>query len=239
MLQILGPMFFSLLAHSADLTVANGDIFYKQRADEVKAQRALEIYRAISDHEPDSSDAAWRRSMACYFVGLRFEKDPGKRKALYEEGRDVGRRALQHTSGCAECHFWVAINMALYGKEAGPLQTLFTLQEIEDHLRKSLAINPAYADGGAYRLLALIQQNLPGILGGSNSLAQDYFQHAIDASPTTALNYLFFAKFENDVLHDSAKANQILARGLKLKEPDPEELEEKEAWNELRSMKGF
>jgi len=67
-------------------------------------------------------------------------------------------------------------------------------------------------------VLALIQQKLPGILGGSNQLAQAYYKRAFEVAPKAPLNYLFFAKFLNDELHNLAQANLILTSGLKLKE---------------------
>jgi hypothetical protein len=235
--QIFLIALLSFPTYSLESSLESGDRLYRQRADETKAKQALEIYREFAEKNPMSSEAAWRRSMGCYFVGLRFEKNQDQREKLYAEGRESGRNAIRFAAKpCAECEFWTAINMALYGKEVGPIHTLVTLQEIEAHLRKSIAINPAYADGGAYRLLALIQQKLPGILGGSNQLAQNYYQHAIDAAPEAPLNYLFFSKFENEEFHDLNKANQILLTGLKVKEPAPEELEEKEAWVELHAL---
>ena len=110
-------------------------------------------------------------------------KDSKEKARIFAQGRDAGLAAVALKPDCAECHFWASINMALYGDTVGVFKMLFSLQEIEEHLKQTLKLKPAYVNGGAYRLLGLIEQKLPGILGGSNSRARDYFEKAISIAP--------------------------------------------------------
>src|SRR5262245_29534769 len=94
---------------------AAGDAAFTKRADPTQARAALAAYREAYTRAPDA-EAGWRLAMGCYFVGLRFIKDDDGRKTIFAEGRDAGLEAARQAPECAACHFWAAINMALYGQ---------------------------------------------------------------------------------------------------------------------------
>src|SRR5205807_8794803 len=98
--------------------------------------------------------------------------DEDEKKNLFAEGREAGLAAIEIDPKCGACHFWTAINMAPYGEAAGVFKMIFTLGSVNDHLKQAAEADPAYAYGGAYRVLGRIQEKLPGILGGSNSRAK-------------------------------------------------------------------
>jgi hypothetical protein len=165
------------LAFSAE--TLPGDDAYKHRKDPVQAQQALDTYRArVAETGSKNAPALSRLSMACYFVGLRNTASQDDQEKLFKEGRDVGLLASELDHGCADCRFWAAINMALYGQRVGVFKMLFSLSQIQDLLKQSVALDPTYAYSGAQRLLGLIYQKIPGIIGGDNSKAQIYFEHA-------------------------------------------------------------
>src|SRR5205814_2104311 len=142
---------------------------------------------------PDDTEASWRLAMACYYLGQRvLETAPeSDREKIYAEGRDAGEAAIRTASSpCAPCEFWTAINMALYGQSVGVFKMLFSLNSIRKHLEASIAADPKYAFGGAQRLLGKIYESIPGILGGSNRKARDYYQEAVGVAPDEPLNYL-------------------------------------------------
>lgn len=216
-----------------------GDAAFKKRGDQAQAKQALDEYRKLFTETPNDPEAGWRFAMACYFYGLRFMKDKKlkhERADLYKEGRDAGRAALKAKPECAPCHFWTAINMALYGDTVGILKTLFTLGEIKDHLKESLGIDPKYAYSGAYRLLGLIEQKLPGILGGSDDRAREYLEKAIATSPDEPLNYEFLAKLLEDEFDDPKTALEVAKKGLAVPPPSEERLESREALVTLKKL---
>jgi tetratricopeptide (TPR) repeat protein len=215
---------------------SSADEAYRQRADESKARAALAQYRRIFERNPDDGEAAWRTSMACYFVSIRLTKDAETRQKLYSEGRAAGLKSIKLVPQCAPCFFWTAINTALFGDESGSVKTYFLLSEIQDLLNKSIAIDPSYAYGGAYRLLGLIEWKLPGILGGSNSRAIDYFQKAIAVAPDEPLNFLFLAQLYENTLSDHKKARETAQKGLSVPPPSVERLEALDALNDLKKL---
>ena len=227
----------SLQAHATSVDrFAAGDAAFRTRHDEQNARRALQLYRESYKHDPGDAAAAWRVSMACYFNGLRFKADSEKKRALFNEGRNAGLAGVALEENCAPCHFWGAINMALYGNEVGAVKMLFALSDLRAHLHRSIEIDPAYAFGGAYRLLGLIEQKLPGILGGNNQRARAYFEKAIAVAPDEPLNYLFMAKLLHDELGDKRGAHEFARRGKDLSTPASERLESIEAQAELQTL---
>lgn len=217
--------------------LAQGDEAFRHRADPARAVQALETYEKLaSESAGKDAEVLWRVSMASYFVGLRLTKDSSRKERIFAQGRDAGLAALALEPGCAECHFWTAINMALYGDTVGVFKMLFSLSEIEDHLKTSLKLDPTYAGGGAYRLLGLIEQKLPGILGGSNGRAREYFEKAIAASPGEPLNYQFLAALEHDDLGLKDPARSTALKGLSITGIAPDRLESLEAQAQLGKM---
>jgi tetratricopeptide (TPR) repeat protein len=229
----------SLASTPSPLLIA-GDEAFQHRSDEVQARAALDLYRKrVAETEKKESDSLWRVSMGCYFVGLRFVHDKDEQIKIFAEGRDAGLLSAELDHQCASCRFWAAINMALYGQTVGVVKMLFSLKQIRELLKESKALDPSYAHAGAQRLLGLIYQKVPGILGGSNSRAKDYFEEAISTAPDEPLNYLFLARLYREDLGDKPAALQAIQKGLdtqKIAVATPDRLESIEALADLKKM---
>jgi tetratricopeptide (TPR) repeat protein len=208
-----------------------GDAAYENRQVEESARSALESYRSQAAYSQDVNDL-WRFAMAAQFVGMRYAGEAEKQK-LFEEGRDAGRRSLELDPKCGPCHFWTAINMALYGDAVGPLKMLFSLKEIREHLEQTAELDPQYAFAGAYRIQGIIFQKLPGILGGDDDKAREAFEKAWQLSPNE-LNALFLARFLRDTAKEPKKAETVALNGLALPPSTP--IESREAREELRDF---
>lgn len=211
-----------------------GDTAFLQRKDPAKARLAYEEFKKHFEATPKDPEAAWRYSMACYFIGIRVEKDPQAKQKLYETGRDAALAGIEVNRECAPCHFWAAINRALYGNSVGIIKMLFSLNSIQDHLKRSIAADPKYAYGGAYRTLGLINQKVPGIFGGSNKRARENFEKAIEVAPDEALNYLFMVRLLIDEYEDPKTAMEYAQKAVKIPTPTPDRLECIDAIEELK-----
>jgi tetratricopeptide (TPR) repeat protein len=212
-----------------------GDSKFWHRRDQASAHEALRIYRRIYKLNPDDFEAAWRVSMICYYIGIRFTEKDQKAK-LYEEGRDAGKRAYALNDQCAPCHFWFAINSALYAESVGVIKMLFTLSDIRKHLARSIEVDPFYAYAGAYRLQGLIEQKLPGVLGGSNSRSKEYFQKAIEHAPDEPMNYLYLARLLKSEFEDVSGALTVARQGLKEFIPSYDRVEATDALEDLKKF---
>ncbi len=194
-----------------DLSISVADRLFQKRIESGEnAKMALAIYRELVTQTPTSGELQWKLSMTCQYVGFRLTSDLEEKKKLYAEGREAGRKSLQLMESCAPCAFWTALNMALYGDAVGPFKTFISLKEIRELLEKTIEWDPAYGLGGGYRILGIIDQKLPGVLGGSNQRAENYFKQAIAVVPKEPLNYLFLAKFYWEEKEERQTALQIL-----------------------------
>lgn len=213
-----------------------GDRAYRERKLEARAREALRLYQAEWKKSPEDAEAAWRYSMASHFVGMRFESDADERIRLFGAGRDVGLKATRLSPNCAACHFWTAINMSLYGQEVGVFKMLFSLGDVREHLRATIALDPSYAYGGAHRVLGIISQKLPGILGGSDEKAVEEYELALKASPDEPLNYLFLARILMTEMGKRERALELARQALGLSPPTRDRVESVEAREELEAL---
>lgn len=235
--KIQGGTISSDIENAADPRFRAGDDAFRARADEKQAREAFRLYRGYSKSNPADAAAHWRLAMSCYYVGVRLTPDEDERKAIYEEGRDAGFDGVKLDEKCAACHFWGAINLALYGEAVGALKMLFALGDLREHLQAVVALDARYAYGGAYRILGLIDERLPGIFGGDNDRAKDYFQKAINVGPEEPLNYLFMARLLRDDFDDPKDAAVSVKRGLEVPKPGSDRIESLEALDALKTFK--
>ena len=216
--------------------LAMADAAFMERADSKRALEALALYREFHREDPGDPAISWRLSMACYHAGFELAKGNKEKKKMYAEGRDAGLAALARDPGSAEAHFWTAINMALYGQTVGVLKMLFTVNAVRSHLRATIERDPAYAYGGAYRVMGKIDESVPGIFGGSLKEARKNYEKAIALGPDEASNYFFLAKLYADRFHDPKTALEIAREGLALPPPAPFRMESLGALRELRTF---
>ena len=212
------------------------DDAFRARADHERVRFAASRYDEIYAADPDDWQAAWRVSMACYFLGVRVVDSKEEREALYAKGRDAARRALELSPDCAACHFFAGVNMALYGESVGVLKMIFSVREIRSRLKRSLALDPRFANAAAARTLGLIDQKLPLVLGGSRRRAKAYFEQAVELDPNEPLNYLYYAEFLADSGGDLRAALAIAERGRALPMPPAERLESLSAVEDLAAL---
>jgi hypothetical protein len=225
----------ALLAKAPEARFEAADQAFRERKDSARALEALRLYREYYKATPDDPEAGWRLGFACYFVGIRLTKERSEKRKIYAEGRDAALHAAELDDKCAACHFWGAINMVLYGDATGVFKMFFSLGDVKKHLKASLAGDPAYAYGGAYRLLGQIDHYLPRILGGSKKRARGYYEQAISASPGEPLNYLFLSRLLEDA-HDRDGALAAARKGVDVPTPTPERLEALDAIEDLKKF---
>jgi hypothetical protein len=221
---------------SRSAEIEAGDRAYRLRRDPAQAEAALRHYRAAFARTPDDAQVAWRVGMAAYFMGIRHSPTPALKQKSWAEGRDAARRGTEIDPSCAPCHFWTAINMALYGESVGVLKMLFTLKTVRRHLRRCIDLDPGYLYCSALRVQGAIDGRLPGILGGSKQRAGRLFEQAIKGCPDEPLNYLFYAELLERGLHDREGAIQIARRGLAVPALADERIESIDCQPRLRRL---
>lgn len=174
------------------------DQAWDHRKEEAPTRKAYELYKKFYEETPDDPSAAWRFSMISYHLGIRYTTGREEKKRIHKEGIKAGEAGFKLDPKCAACYFWAAINIALYGEATSPLQQLISMGDLKHYLAKTIELDPKFAQAGAYRLYGRIYHKLPGIFGGDNAKAIEYFEKAIQLAPDEPLNFLFYAEYLAD-----------------------------------------
>ena len=220
---------------SASDLLNKGDSAYKLRKDLTQAEEAFSNYQEALKQEGDSVKALWRASMACHYLGMKSQ-DEDKKKTLFVRGIEYGEKSLSFDSQCAPCHFWTGINKALYGESVGVLKMLSSLSKIEEHLKKTVEIDPSYAEAGAWRVLGIINQKVPSIFGGSRTEAIKDFRNAINTVPREPMNYLFLARLLMEERETKEEALKVTRLAIRQPVPTHEYVESLEARKEVEEL---
>jgi tetratricopeptide (TPR) repeat protein len=214
---------------------AEADQAYLGRADPSRVAFAKERYETLYRADPADWEAGWRVAMTCYYLGGRVAREPSEKEVLFAHGRDVAQASALVKPDCAPCHLLAGINMALYGQSVGVLKMIFTLRDIRGHLRRSLELDPTFAEAAAARTLATIDQVVPFFLGGSKKRALKNYQRALEIDPAEPLNYLFYARFLAK-RQEFKTALDLAERGVALPRPGPERVESRDGWDRLQAL---
>ncbi len=229
-----------LITHSAAASKRSrfqtADTLYKKRESPGPAKKALEIYKRLYLESPRSAEAAWKYSMASYYVAHHFIKKEKTAEKLYEQGKDAGRMGFLFNEDCAPCYFWSTINLLLWGKIGGKLRLIFVVRDAQKNLKKVNEINESCAFGGGWRTLGQIEAGLPGILGGNDERAKKYFSKAIKVAPSDPINYLYLARLLFENLNQKKEALKMAKQGLSLPQPEKDDIENISAIQDLREM---
>jgi hypothetical protein len=241
------------------------DAFYRRRNEREYALKGLQLARqllarslgapgaagggrtAVESPAPSSSampavlpdaEAAWRVGLGCYVLAHKHSS-PGseedQREALFREGMEASQAGLKSDPRCAPCHFWAGVNMALYGQTVGAFKMFRLVDSIRSHAEASAKLDPTYASGGAYRLLGQLEEGLPGLLGGSNARAQEWFEKAVAAVPDDPMNYAHLVRILRKRDRDD-EAVLAAKKALALPAPQADQHEALGALEELRNF---
>ena len=136
------------------------------------------MWTADLARDPRDFNAAWKIARADYWIG--GHAPGGERRRVYEQGIDVGRKAIALQPGRPEGHFWVAANMGAMAESFG--QGLKLRRPIKDELETVLRIDPGFQRGSADRALGRWYFKVPRLFGGNHKQAEGTCERR---SPTT------------------------------------------------------
>ncbi|HQR47481.1 MAG TPA: hypothetical protein PK598_15890, partial [Thermoanaerobaculia bacterium] len=195
-------------------------------------RRAIEL-------DPDSLEPRWRLMRACYFKGEYTTRDPEEQKRIFDEGKKAGEEAIdlvrkkvaastgretkgqgpvalapaaREIPGAAPTFLWAGVDWGkwalVFGKMAAARQGV--ADKIRDDAQAVILIDPAYDDGGGYRLLGRVHHQTPSIpfvvAWPSRKEALKYLKLAMDVAPKNFYNRLYWAEALRD--YDSSRRNE-------------------------------
>jgi tetratricopeptide (TPR) repeat protein len=217
-----------------------GDDLFEQRGDLAKAKECLARYQEALIQKEDAYGVYWRMARIEYWIGDHTPTSSEK-KRIFEMGIYHGKKAVALGPDRPEGHYWLGVNYGTYGEAKGVLKSLSLVKPIKDEMAKVLAIDPAFDDGGADRVLGRVYYELPGFFGGSKQKSLEHLLKSKEMGPRVGLTRIYLADTYL-AIKDVEKAREELEFVIAM-EPDPklipETTEEKEMARKRLEGKGF
>jgi hypothetical protein len=175
--------------------IAEAEPLYEGREDMTKARTAVTALRQAHAADYGNYEAAWKLARAAFYVGDRTDNET-ERDAMFKEGTDAGKAAVQLQPNKPDGHFWLGAN---YGGSAAhsTLSSLSSFQDIKNEMEAVLKIDESYQGYSAYLGLGRLYLQAPKILGGDPAKAVDYLEKGVKFSPgNTLMRYQLAAALE-------------------------------------------
>ena len=165
--------------------LAEAEPLYDGREDMTKARTAVTALRQAHAADYGNYEAAWKLSRAAFYVGDRTDNET-ERDAMFKEGIDAGKAAVQLQPNKPDGHFWLGAN---YGGSAehSTLSNLSSFQDIKGEMEAVLKIDEGYQGYSAYLGLGRLYLQAPKMLGGDPAKAVEYLEKGVKANPTNTL----------------------------------------------------
>jgi hypothetical protein len=186
-----------------------------------------EACRAALAAEPDSLEVRWRLMRALYFKGEHTTKDNAEKRTVFGEGRTVAEQALgllrreagreahrdltrgspvelvpyvKGNAAAVPSFLWAAVDWGkwalAFGKTAAVKQG--AASKIRDYAQAVILLDPAYDDGGGYRVLGRLHHQTPAVPfftgWASRAQALKNLRLAVEAGPRNLVGRQFLAE---------------------------------------------
>ncbi|MDP8256862.1 MAG: hypothetical protein P9M14_14020 [Candidatus Alcyoniella australis] len=170
-------------AQDSGSLIAQGDALYLQRSssDDFVLQAVAKWEQAFQA-DPASADAAYRISMAYYFLGRFAPAD--KREALYVKGTQWGEKAYTADPQSAGAHYWYAVNLAKSYEEKSTFSKMTIVGDVQDNLAAALKLDPTFWYGGPDRVIGMVYFKSPL---ARNSTAVEHLKRSLSYAPNYSL----------------------------------------------------
>ena len=207
-----------------------------------QAARALSLYQgALSTAGAPRASLLAHLSQTCFVLGQMAPKPQSME--YYRQGQSYAETLIREEPNRVEGHYWLAMNLCGQADEGGKLLGRKLLPRILEELQRSVALDEAYDQAGAHRVLGRIYYEAPGwpLSVGDLQKSLQHLKAAVRLAPATSTNHLYLAQtlFR---LKDNPAAEQELEQVLKSTRDavKPQDLEEdrREARRLLAEIKG-
>jgi len=205
---------FSLLTGLSSITqastlLAEADSLYSDRLDPDKAMQALAQYEEVAMQNPELADAYWKGSRITWWIGENAASKRDKMK-MFKRGIALGKKAVDLAPESVEAHFWLAVALSSAGEAEGIFKSMAVLPDTRKHLHKALSLNESYLGGGPYRLLGILDYNVPAIAGGNRKRAGEQLHKALAIDARNPFTLYYIAEYYS-ITHDRDKSKQHLS----------------------------
>ena len=155
-------------------------LFADYHEDLQRLDRARDLLEAAAERTP-TAEVLTALARAWFLLGEFQGRNDRERLAAYERGRDAGRRAIAGAPRSEEAHVWYALNSARWAGTRGIMRAVAVLPTLREEAATILSLNPASVEG--HTLAGGLAAELPAMLGGDRSRAEEHFRKALEADP--------------------------------------------------------
>lgn len=209
---------FLLFSQDSNQAINQAEDLFDKMSDMETAQRALDLYRTALNQAENKYEPFWKIARQLYYIGEHTEEKKEK-KTIFSQAVYYAEKAIQLAPEKPDGYYWRGVNNGKYGESRGVLKSLFLVKPIKSDMNKVIELNPAYEDGGAYRVLGRVYFKLPGFAGGSNEESLELLKKSIEFGPDDANTRLFLGETLL-AMDETEKAREELEFVLSL-EDDP------------------
>lgn len=140
-----------------------GQGFYEQAQDEVKekdyTQAEINIKKHLQAHGQDLKAQALLGEIYAH-------------QKKWEESSEINKKLIDADRDNADYHYRYGGTLGLWAKNTSKFQALFLLDDVKHHLKRATELDPTHIDS-RWALVQLYME-LPGIIGGSKTVAEKY-----------------------------------------------------------------
>ena len=155
-------------------------LFAEYHDDLTRLERARDLLQAAAEREP-SAEVLSALARAWFLLGEFQARNDRERLSAYDKGREIGRRAVAVAPRSEQAHVWFALNSARWAGTRGITRAAAVLPTLRHEAATILSLNPASVEG--HTLAGGLAAELPAVLGGDRSRAEEHFKKALDADP--------------------------------------------------------
>jgi hypothetical protein len=175
------------------------DLVEVQADTRANLERAIGLYRANLGNAsiPLKVRVAGYNDLSRAYLRLGDnEKSDDKKIAAYNKGREAAQAALALDNRSADAWFWDMANYASVGRTKGVMNSLFMLPELRKGLKRALDLEPGHRF--ATNTLGEIDHAVPGLVGGSDSRAEQAYLDTLKRDPRFTPTMVLLAKLYRD-----------------------------------------
>ena len=189
--------------------VAQADAAYAKREDISQATLALDYYEKLGAQSSHySGESYWKAARAAWWVAEHTEKR-ADRLEIYQRGIADAQKALGLDGNPAASHFWLGVNEGSYGDTKGIMKSLSLVKPIRREMQAVLRLDEDFADGGAWRVLGVVDYKVPALFGGSKSRAKEELEKAATFGPNNPFNLYYMAEYDKVIGKKDKKEEAI------------------------------
>jgi tetratricopeptide (TPR) repeat protein len=160
-----------------------------------QARRALDLYEAILPLNSDERGPLLTRlARGCFILGDLA--GASQRRKYYDKGRGYAEMLCREEPAGVAGPYWLALNLCGLAEVQRGLQAFKLLPRIIRKLERIVAVDPAYDQAGACRVLGRIYYEAPAwpLSVGNLKKSLQHLMAAVRLAPENSTNHLYLAE---------------------------------------------